>query len=159
MYSVVNRRLPWRCHPNCSRPIMFSRCLFKFDGKQNFPLPRMTFSKFLLCQLLRSTKEERFLSPGLPVIAQVSCARKRKLTRVFSFDRPAVHLFSAILNDVTISLRKGCCLVHRSLSDVRGRGCSLVKVQALLPVYCCLVGKLFPLCNAERTSLISDYYQ
>ena len=33
--------------------------------------------------------------------------------------------------------------MHRSLSDVRGRGCSLVKVQALLPVYCCLVGKLF----------------
>ena len=29
--------------------------------------------------------------------------------------------------------------MHRSLSDVRGRGCSLVKVQALLPVYCCLV--------------------
>ena len=63
----------------------------------------------------------------------MSCARKRKLTCVFSFDWPALHLFSAILNDITILLRKGCCLVLHSLSDVRGRGCSLVKVQAYCP--------------------------
>ena len=92
---------------------------------------------------LRSTKEERFL------ISWATCDRVGFLCTqakadpcffVRSVGRPGVHLFSAILNyvtislrkgcclvnDVTISLRKGCCLVLRSLSDVRERGCSLV---------------------------------
>ena len=34
------------------------------------------------------------------------------------FFRSMVHLFGAILNDVTISLRKAFCLVLRCLSDV-----------------------------------------
>ena len=90
--------------------------------------------------LLRSTKEERFL------ISWATCDRVGFLCTqakadpcffVRSVGRPGVHLFSAILNDVTISLlkgcclvndvtislRKGCCLVLRSLSDVRERGC------------------------------------
>ena len=90
--------------------------------------------------LLRSTKEERFL------ISWATCDRVGFLCTqakadpcffVRSVGRPGVHLFSAILNDVTISLRKGCCLVNdvtislrkgcclvlRSLSDVRERGC------------------------------------
>ena len=94
-------------------------------------------------RLLRSTKEERFL------ISWATCDRVGFLCTqakadpcffVRSVGRPGVHLFSAILNDVTISLRKGCCLVNdvtislrkgcclvlRSLSDVRERGCSLV---------------------------------
>ena len=93
--------------------------------------------------LLRSTKEEHFL------ISWATCDRvgfmctQAKADPCFfvrSVGRPGVHLFSAILNDVTISLRKGCCLendvtislrkgcclVLRSLSDVRERGCSLV---------------------------------
>ena len=94
-------------------------------------------------RLLRSTKEERFL------ISWATCDRVGFLCTqakadpcffVRSVGRPGVHLFSAILNDVTISLRKGCCLVNDvtislrkgcclvlcSLSDVRERGCSLV---------------------------------
>ena len=43
------------------------------------------------------------------------CTRKRKLTRVFFV--PWFTLFGAILNDVTISLRKAFCLVLRCLSD------------------------------------------
>ena len=93
--------------------------------------------------LLRSTKEERYL------ISWATCDRVGFLCTqakadpcffVRSVGRPGVHLFSAILNDVTISLRKGCCLVNdvtislrkgcclvlRSFSDVRERGCSLV---------------------------------
>ena len=92
---------------------------------------------------LRSTKEERYL------ISWATCDRigflctQAKADPCFfvrSVGRPGVHLFSAILNDViislrkgcclvndvTISLRKGCCLVLRSFSDVREHGCSLV---------------------------------
>ena len=111
---------------------------------------------------LRSTKEERFL------ISWATCDRVGFLCTqakadpcffVRSVGRPGVHLFSAILNDVTISLRKGCCLVNdvtislrkgcclvlRSLSDVRERGCSLVN-KLYCPFIACLIGKLFGLC-------------
>ena len=67
------------------------------------------------------------------------------------FFRSMVHLFGAILNDVTISLRKAFCLVLRCLSDVLEGSSFIILPRASLFVgrvgrfklYCCLVGKLF----------------
>ena len=67
------------------------------------------------------------------------------------FFRSMVHLFGAILNDVTISLRTAFCLVFRCLSDVLEGSSFIILPRTSLFVgrigrfklYCCLVGKLF----------------
>ena len=60
------------------------------------------------------------------------------------FFRSMVHLFGAILNDVTISLRKAFCLVLRCLSDVL-EGSSFIAVWSVS--YFVMLFKFFRRCN------------
>ena len=63
------------------------------------------------------------------------------------FFRSMVQLFGAILNDVTLSLRKTFCLVLRCLSVWEGSSFIILHRASLFvgrfKLYCCLVGKLF----------------
>ena len=58
-----------------------------------------------------------------------------------------VQLFGAILNEVTLSLRKTFCLVLRCLSVLEGSSFIILHRASLFvgrfKLYCCLVGKLF----------------
>ena len=58
------------------------------------------------------------------------------------FFRSMVHLFGAILNDVTISLRKAFCLVLRCLSDVLEGSSSIYVIINCHMAITCITGSI-----------------